>query len=90
MNRASLPEGFTARSATLEDVDIAADLFKTYGLATAGADDINAEETRNVWQSPGFSPATDIQLVFAQAGQLAGNFIGCSLPVRSSCNAFTI
>jgi len=25
-----------------------------------------------------------------QAGQLAGNFIGCSLPVRSSCNAFTI
>lgn len=71
MSTVPVPEGFTARSATMEDVDIAADLFKTYGLTTAGAEDINAEETRNVWQSPGFNPATDIQLVFTPAGQLA-------------------
>jgi ribosomal protein S18 acetylase RimI-like enzyme len=52
-------------------VDIAADLFKTYALAVAGVEDIDAEETRNVWRSPGFDPATDIQLVFSPDGQLA-------------------
>jgi ribosomal protein S18 acetylase RimI-like enzyme len=71
MNRYSLPVGFTVRSATLNDVDIAADLFKTYALAVAGVEDIDAEETRNAWQSPGFDPATDIQMVFSPEGQLA-------------------
>ena len=66
-----LPEGFTSRSATLEDVDIAAELFKINALATDGGEDINAEETRSSWQSPGFNPATDIHLVFANDGQLA-------------------
>ena len=66
-----LPGGFTSRSATLEDVDIAAELFKINALATDGGEDINAEETRSAWQSPGFNPATDIHLVFANDGQLA-------------------
>jgi mycothiol synthase len=71
MNTRSLPADFTVRSATLEDVEIAAELFKTYALAVAGVEDINAEETRNAWQSPGFDPTTDIQLMFSPEGQLA-------------------
>jgi len=71
MDTLTLPAGFLARSATFDDVDSAADLFKIHALATAGVEDINAEETRNAWQSPGFNPATDIHLVFSASGQLA-------------------
>jgi mycothiol synthase len=70
MNTFTLPDGFIVRSAALGDVDIAADLFKTYATATAGVEDINAEETRNLWQSPRFNPATDIHMVFTPAGRL--------------------
>jgi len=85
MNALNLPEGFTIRSATLDDVDIAADLFKTYASATAGVEDINAEETRNAWQSPGFNPGTDIHMVFTRAGQLvayAEAWVNSKLPVH--------
>lgn len=85
MNAVHLPEGFTSRSATLDDVDIAADLFKTYALAMAGVEDINAEETRSAWQSPGFAPATDIHMVFTPTGQLvayAEAWVNSELPVH--------
>lgn len=85
MNTFTLPEGFTTRSATLDDVDIAADLFKINALATAGIEDINAEETRNIWQSPGFNPATDIHLVFTNDGRLAAyveTWVNSKLPVH--------
>jgi len=85
MNENYLPAGFTSRSATLDDVDIAADLFKTYALATAGVEDINAEETRTMWASPGFNPATDIYLVFAPNGQLvayAETWVNSEIPVH--------
>ena len=70
MSAFALPAGFTVRPATLEDVDIAADLFKTYALSIAGVEDINAEETSNIWRSPGFDPARDIRMVFSPDGQL--------------------
>jgi mycothiol synthase len=85
MNELTLPEGFVVRSATLDDADIAADLFKINALATAGVEDINAEETRSSWQSPGFNPATDIQLVFTTDGQLAAYveaWVNSKLPVH--------
>lgn len=81
----TLPEGFKSRSATLDDVDIAAELFKINALATAGVEDINAEETRNAWQSPDFNPATDIQLVFTFDGKLAAYvevWVNSNLPVH--------
>jgi len=85
MNTITLPADFMVRSATLDDVDIAADLFKIYALATAGVEDINAEETRNAWQSPGFNPATDIHLVFTNDGHLAAYveaWVNSKLPVH--------
>ena len=72
MNVPSLPSGFSSRSAILEDAELAAQLFKTYSQATAAVEDLNAEETRSAWQSPRFNPGTDINLVFALSGQLAG------------------
>ncbi len=85
MNTLTLPEGFIARSAALDDADIVADLFRIYSLATAGVEDLNAEETRNSWQSPGFNPDTDIRLVFTTDGQLAAYvevWVNSKLPVH--------
>jgi len=85
VNTLTLPEGFIARSATLDDAEIAADLFKTYSLAVAGDDDLNAEETRNNWQAPGFKLITDTLLVFTSDGQLAAYveaWVNSKLPVH--------
>jgi len=85
MNTITLPAGFMSRSATLDDVDTVAELFKTYALAIAGVEDINAEETRNMWQAPGFNPATDIHLVFTKDGQLVAyveTWVNSKLPVH--------
>lgn len=85
MDAIALPDGFTARAATMEDVQVAADLFKTYALAIAGVEDIDAEETRNAWNSPGFDPTTDIHLVFADDGRLAAYaeaWVNSKLPVH--------
>lgn len=85
MNTFSLPEGFVVRSATLDDADIVADLFKIYSLATAGVEDINAEETRNNWKSPGFNPATDTNLVFTNNRKLVAYveaLVNSELPVH--------
>ena len=85
MNSVSLPSGFTARNATLDDVDIAVELFKIYASTTAGVEDVNAEEARNLWQSPMFDPATDIHLVFSEAGQLVAyveTWVNSEVPVN--------
>lgn len=85
MNAFNVPEGFISRSAALNDVDIVADLFTAYSLATAGVEDVNAEQTLLFWQAPGFNPATDIQLVFTNDGQLAAcveAWIDDKLPVH--------
>ena len=85
MNTFTLPEGFMSRSATLDDVEIVADLFKINALATAGVEDINAEQTLIFWQAPGFNPATDIKLVFTNDRKLTAcveAWIDDKLPVH--------
>jgi mycothiol synthase len=68
-----LPEGFTVRSATLADADIAFTMFNTWAQRVIGEDDfINADVIREDWTSPLFVPARDIRLVFAPTGELVG------------------
>lgn len=71
--RAELPAGFTARGATLADVEPAMRLFNRWSNAVIGRDDFSGPESiREEWETPGVDPAQDIRLVFAPNGDLAG------------------
>ncbi len=68
-----LPEGFTARGATQQDVEPALALYNRWSQSVIGRDEINdAQAIRREWQSPGFDPAEDIRVVFAPDGRMTG------------------
>jgi mycothiol synthase len=68
-----LPEGFTARGASLNDVEPALVLYNRWSHSVIGRDEItDAQAIRNEWVSPDFDPAEDIRLVFAPNGQMVG------------------
>ena len=68
-----LPEGFTARGGTMEDLESAAALFNRWSHTVIGRDEIaSADIIRNDLQSPGFDLQEDIRLVFAPDGDLIG------------------
>ncbi len=69
----ALPEGFTARGATLDDVETSLVLFNRWSRSVNGRDEItDADAIHNEWVSPNFDPDQDIRLVFAPNGQMAG------------------
>ena len=71
--QATLPEGFTVRGAQPEDVEPALELFNAWALAVIQENEItDANAIRNEWNSPGFDPGSDIRLVFAPNGEMAG------------------
>src|SRR5215208_1778903 len=68
-----LPEGFTARSATENDLESVMMLFNRWCRSVTGRDeltDLNA--LRNDLKSPGFDIEQDTRVIFAPNGQLAG------------------
>ena len=68
-----LPKGFTARGATINDIEPALALYNRWSRSVIGRDEItDATVVRREWVSPGFDPAEDNRLVFAPNGQLAG------------------
>src|SRR6266540_3158545 len=68
-----LPEGFTARGATMNDLESAMAMFNRWSNSVIGQDEITDAEAIGIeWKSPGFDPAEDIRLVFAANGKLAG------------------
>src|SRR5262245_42497289 len=72
-NIVELPEGFTIRGATLDDVKPALDLFNRWSRALILEDEITDEVViRTEWVSPGFDLAEDIRLVFAPDGEMVG------------------
>jgi mycothiol synthase len=72
-NLVALPDGFTTRGATMNDVESAPVLFNRWSRSVIGRDEItDVQALRNEWTSPGFDPGTDICLVFAPNGELAG------------------
>src|SRR5687768_14517933 len=69
----SLPEGFTVRGATMEDVEPALDLYNRWAQSVIHENEItDLEAVRNEWLAPGFDPADDIRLVFAPDGEMVG------------------
>jgi mycothiol synthase len=67
-----LPKGFTARPATLDDVDAAVELANLCSIEWIGQPEFEAHEFHNDWQSPSVNPETDLHLVFAPDGTLVG------------------
>jgi mycothiol synthase len=72
--RLLLPAGYTARPATLDDVEAAVALFNANSMALQGVIDYEAATLRREWQSPGFELAADTQVVLAADGQLVGYY----------------
>jgi mycothiol synthase len=72
-NIVELPEGFTVRGATLEDVEAAIALFNRWSQSIIHEDEItDAVALRTEWVSPGFDLAEDIRLIFAPNGEMVG------------------
>ena len=68
-----LPEGFTMRGATLNDVAAAWKLFNRWSQAILHEDEFTDEAAiRREWVSPGFNPADDTRLVFDPNGEMVG------------------
>ena len=73
----SLPEGFTTRGATLDDVEPSLKLYNRWAQSVIHEDEItDIEAVRNEWVSPGFDPIEDIHLVFAPNGEMVGYIEG--------------
>lgn len=69
----TLPEGFTARGASMPDVEAAIVLYNRWSQSAIGEDEItDADAIRNEWKSPNFDPARDIRVVFAPNGRMVG------------------
>jgi len=67
-----LPQGFTTRPGTMEDIPSAAELFNTYSEHYLGVRDFTISELETDWRMPKFNPKTDIRLVHNQENELVG------------------
>lgn len=68
-----IPEGFTVREGTLDDVQACMDLGNLWSRSVIGQDElVNVEDLRQSWKSPNFNPADDVRLVYAPDGTLVG------------------
>lgn len=72
-----LPAGYTARGGYIDDYKIAFDLLNLHSMRLNGSVDLNDPELLRLdWLNEGFNPETDMRMVFAADGTLAG-FIEC-------------
>ncbi|MBN1283892.1 MAG: GNAT family N-acetyltransferase [Anaerolineae bacterium] len=76
-----LPAGYTARMARMDDIDIVVEMLNETEMAEIGEEMLSKEALLAEWESPDYGPETNIYLVFAPAGDLAGYAeIWCSTP----------
>lgn len=66
----NLPEGFTVRGATIEDIPACVAMFDAWTAKELGRKELDEEEVRNEWVSPEFVPEEDTRIVFAPDGML--------------------
>jgi mycothiol synthase len=72
-NVVTLPKGFTARGANMDDLEACLAMFNRWSQDVMGRDEItDVDALRREWVSPNFDPAEDICLVIAPDGQPAG------------------
>ncbi len=68
----ALPNGYTARPATLDDVDAIANQINQHAIRLTGEPHLPAKYLRRYLTMPGFDLATSSQLVFSPTVELAG------------------
>jgi mycothiol synthase len=71
----TLPEGYTTRSATMEDIEKVVAMFNRCAGKLVGVDNkFTLNQYQNVWQTPGFNLETDTLLVIAPDGSIVGYY----------------
>lgn len=70
--KSHLPEGYTSRPATLDDLDNMVATVNSAARQTTGRDEITAREYRVYLEQPAFHAETDLRLVLSPQGQAAG------------------
>jgi ribosomal protein S18 acetylase RimI-like enzyme len=68
----SLPDGWTLRRPTLDDVDIIFELVRASDVAAIGYVDFSTEDVREALTNPNTDPEQDCWLAFDRAGRLMG------------------
>ena len=68
----TLPDNFTARPATLDDVEAAVELVNACSIEQIGRPEWEVHQFRNDWLSPNFNVETDLRVVFTPDGRLVG------------------
>ena len=82
-----LPEGFSSRPATFDDVDEIAVLMNQTDKAMYGFEDFDAEEFKSELEVPGFDMDADTRVVLSPDGKIVGYldvFAIAAIPVRPS------
>ncbi len=67
-----LPDGFTARPATMDDIDAVVALLNACTIEDIGQPQFRPDELYNDWQRPGFSLENDTLVVLAPDGKPVG------------------
>ena len=75
MSVTTLPDNFTIRPATLDDVEAVADLLNTCSVERIGKPRTDAGEIRTDWQSPNFGLETDTLVVLAPNKEIVGHAV---------------
>ncbi len=65
-----LPEGFTLRAATMEDIPACETLFNAWAEKELGHRELTTEELRTEWELDTFIPEEDTRIIFSPDGKL--------------------
>jgi GNAT superfamily N-acetyltransferase len=68
----ALPEGYSARPATMADLERVVDFINEFATAVSGSGETTVDRARGDWETPGFSPESNIRLVETIKGDLVG------------------
>ena len=68
----NLPDGYTSRPATMEDIPDAAKLFNLCSKDMIGKQDYNITELQTDWTAPGIDPQKDFRVTISPSGELVG------------------
>ena len=81
-----LPEGYTLRGATLDDLPEAADMFNACSRKLFGTDEVTLEGYRREWEVPLLNLPEDVKVVIAPDGSIAGcqEVWICSIRIHAS------
>src|SRR5687768_7126806 len=71
-HKITLPDGYTMRPATMDDIPATVDMINAYYMAMIGEPDTNIDALTAQWQRPGFDLDRGTRLVVAPDGSLAG------------------